>query len=82
MDTLAEIRVALNAASERLDRGLAHVDPQQFLDQLWSSVYEASPVDLQPYVWSRLVDLGQRAGLFSSGAMAASRTPPPTHYRP
>lgn len=80
METLAEIRVALHAASERVEQGSIRHAPQQFLDELWSTVYEAAPVDLQPYVWSRLVELGARLGLYA--APPAQPRPPDSHYRP
>lgn len=83
MDTLAEIRVALNAARERIESGLVHHDAQQFLDELWSRIYETAPVDLQPYVWSRLLDLAQRlGGVAAANAAPVDRHPPASHYRP
>lgn len=81
MDTLAEIRVALNDASQRIESGLAHRQPREFLDHLWSQVYETAPVDLQPYVWSRLVDFGDQLG-HPLAHFAAPRLPPISHYRP
>lgn len=50
MDTLAEIRTALDTASDRLARGLVRQPPQEFLDELWTHIYTGAPVDLQPYV--------------------------------
>lgn len=80
MDTLAEIRVALNAASQRVDAGLVRSEPRQFLEELWSHVYETAPVDLQPYVWSRLSDLGDLLGVPMTQP-TAQRLPPASHYR-
>lgn len=83
MDTLADIRVALNAARDRIECGLVHHDAQQLLDDLWSRVYEPAPADLQPYVWSRLVDLAQHVnGVGAVHALPAARQPPASHYRP
>lgn len=78
METLADIRVTLNAASDRIDRGQVR-QPQVFLDDLWSRVYENAPVDLQPYVWSRLMDIGARLGVYAGGP--PRRQPPASHYR-
>lgn len=80
MDTLAEIRVALDAASQRINCGLAHPEPRQFLDDLWTRVYDTAPVDLQPYVWSRLADLGDLLG-HPLARLPTPRLPPASHYR-
>lgn len=80
MDTLAEIRVALDAASQRIDSGQARPDTRRFLDDLWAHVYDTAPVDLQPYVWSRLADLGDLLGV-PQAQYAMQRQPPSSHYR-
>lgn len=79
METLAEIRTALDAASDRLARGLVRQPPEEFLDELWAHVYARSPVDLQPYVWSRLMELG--AGLMLPASRNDRFQPPASHYR-
>jgi hypothetical protein len=80
MDTLAEIRVALDAASQRIDSGQARPDTRRFLDDLWAHVYDTAPVDLQPYVWSRLADLGDLLGV-PQAHYTTQRQPPSSHYR-
>lgn len=79
METLAEIRVALNAASDRLERGLLRQSPREFLDDLWNQVYAGAPADLQPYVWSRLIELGEQLQPFAPPP--ADWQPPVSHYR-
>ena len=79
METLAEIRIALDAASDRLARGLVRQPAQEFLDDLWARVYTGAPVDLQPYIWSRLVELG--AGLMLPADPSNRFQPPASHYR-
>nr|WP_295375793.1 hypothetical protein [Pseudoxanthomonas sp.] len=79
MDTLAEIRTALDTASDRLARGLVRQPPQEFLDELWTHIYTGAPVDLQPYVWSRLMELG--AGLMPTAGLGDRFQPPASHYR-
>ncbi|GGD52698.1 hypothetical protein [Pseudoxanthomonas indica] len=80
MDTLAEIRVALDAASQRIDSGQVRPDTRRFLDELWAHVYDTAPVDLQPYVWSRLADFGDLLGMPVT-QQATQRLPPSSHYR-
>lgn len=73
MDTLADIRAALAAAGERIERGALREEPRVFMDRLWRQVYDAAPDDLQPYVWARLMDFSARLGVM--GDAAADRRP-------
>lgn len=79
METLADIRAALAAAGERIERGALREDPRQFMDSLWSHVYDSAPLDLQPYVWSRLVDFSQLLGVMPTAGRIPERAPPDVH---
>jgi hypothetical protein len=73
MDTLADIRAALAAAGERIERGALREEPRMFMDRLWRQVYDTAPDDLQPYVWARLADFSAQLGLV--GELSAHRSP-------
>ncbi|MBA3929105.1 hypothetical protein J2X02_000116 [Pseudoxanthomonas japonensis] len=68
MDTLADIRMVLAAAGQRIERGALREDPRVFMDQLWQQVYDRAPDDLQPYVWARLKDLSAQLGVIADTA--------------
>lgn len=81
MDTLADIRAVLAAAGERIERGAVREDPRRFMDQLWAGVYDTAPQDLQPYVWSRLVDFSAQLGVFATPDRIPERAPPDVFAR-
>ena len=83
MDSLADIRAALAAVGQRIERGALREDPHAFMEQLWRQVYDRAPDDLQPYVWARLADLSVQLGVMAdlAGARRPVRAPPDVFAR-